>query len=172
MGLDITAYRGLTKVEDREEADFIVGFALIGWVEWPGRTAGLERGAVYASTDRFGFAAGSYGNYNAWREELAQMAGYPLGHYEQYGKQWPSYAVACWNGAQGPFAELINFADNEGMIGPVVAAKLLKDFEEHEARAMQWAQGLGDDEAWFIEKYRDWRKAFTYAADNGAVNFN
>ncbi|WP_024516984.1 hypothetical protein [Bradyrhizobium sp. Tv2a-2] len=180
MGLDITAYTRLTKIENPtldEDGFYDDGFqataSVIEWTEqnWPGRTAGIETGAVYDCADSFGFRAGSYSGYNAWREQLAKMAGYPLGHYDGQVGQRESHCVACWNGQTGPFAELINFADNEGTIGPVVSAKLAKDFAEHQEKAEQWAQSLLDGD-WFIAKYRDWRKAFEMASDNGAVDFH
>jgi hypothetical protein len=37
---------------------------------------------------------------------------------------------------EGPFVELIDFADNEGMIGPRAAAKLAKDFAD--TRRSRW----------------------------------
>lgn len=124
-----------------------------------------DRG-VYSYDNYYGFCAGSYGGYNGWRESLAKMAGYPSGKYEQYGKDWDSHCVACWEGQLGPFSELINFSDCEGAIGAKVAAKLAQDFAEHQ----QKVDAHPDDR--FRRLYGEWRKAFEMAKDNGAVHFH
>ena len=97
---------------------------LIKWTEenFPGRTAGIKPG-IYSFERSAEFRAGSYSGYNEWRDHLARMA---VGMSAK--KIWAS-------GWKGPFVELINFPDNEGVIGPVVAAKLAKDFAEFEHRA-------------------------------------
>ena len=169
MGLDITAYRGLVRIENPAmedgcpvhwEAHFHAHNSSIAFTEenWPGHSEGIESDAVYAFADKFGFRAGSYGGYNAWRNQLAEV---------MLGKS----ACDCWKQDKaGPFFELIHFADNEGVIGPKVAAKLAKDFADHEAKATAWAEANNDE--WFIQKYRDWRKAFEMAAQGGAVDFH
>jgi hypothetical protein len=169
MGLDILAYRGLTKAPEAEldkdgypveynkfhvfDASTITGTER----EWPGRTEGVEPG-VYSAADSFGFRAGSYGGYNSWRDWLARISG------------WGS-AKACWNSRKtgDPFYELINFSDCEGIIGPRVAAKLAKDFADHAIKAKALS---AEDDTYYFEKYGDWQKAFEMAADNGAVSFH
>lgn len=145
MGLDITAYPA--DYNNR----FLVSHSIIKWTEdnFPGRSEGLEGGAVYAFEESFGFRAGSYGGYNDWRDWLARMSG------------WESAKTT------GPFYELIHFADNEGVIGPKVAAKLAKDFAEHADKAKQMAQDDFD-----LQRYQNWQRAFEMAADNGAVDFH
>jgi hypothetical protein len=120
MGLDITAYKKLTIVpgaaingdgEPEDDTLWTPG-ASMEWSEghWPGRAAGIpDAKAVYSYTDSFCFHAGSYGGYNVFRSELESFA----------------------RGA-GPFAELIEFADNEGVIGPVVSQKLAADFAKYQ----------------------------------------
>lgn len=168
MGLDITAYQGLSPAPHAEvdadgnpvEFDKFACFSptIIEWTDtqFPGRTEGVKPG-VYTFAAEHGFRAGSYSGYNAWRDWLARIAG------------WSS-ATACWESGKsaGPFLELINFADNEGVIGPKVAAKLAKDFAEHETKAEQMADG----ETYYLEKYREWKKATEMASDNGAIDFH
>jgi hypothetical protein len=60
--------------------------------------------------------------------------------------------------------ELINFADNEGIIGTTACAKLAKDFAEHAAKAGR--------NGWCAKLYRDWQTAFEMAADGGCVDFH
>ena len=73
--------------------------------------------------------------------------------------------LSGWN---APFVELINFPDNEGVIGPVVAAKLAKDFAEFEHRAEEYSASIPDGTDW-LENYREWKCAFEMAAKDGAV---
>jgi hypothetical protein len=165
MGLDITAYRKLWPAPQAEvdsdgypkEYDKFAHFgsATIQWTEehWPGHSDGIKPG-VYGFAEAHGFRAGSYGGYNQWRNQLScVMRGKPA---EDLWKE----PIA------GPFAELIHFADNEGVIGPTVAAKLAKDFADNQARA----EAVTDE--YFLKKYNEWRKAFELAADDGAVDFH
>lgn len=167
MGLDITAYGKLTPAPDAELDD--QGYPMDGetiWRasgvsetnnQWPGRAEGLSDRATYKIGESFGFRAGSYGGYNNFRAALAQLAGMP-----QPKLIWDSPTPV-----HGPFVELINFSDCEGVIGPVVATKLASDFAEHEAAILAKAP-----DAYFRQRYRDWRKAFEMASDNGAVEFH
>ena len=162
MGLDITAYRQLTPApdgvivdesgypEDYKTYELIRASTLeYGEEHFPGRAEGVAAG-LYAFTDSFRFRAGSYGGYNAWRSQLAELGGVTEKNGLDKGK---------------PFAELVWFSDCGGIIGPVVAAKLLKDFQEH----LPQAEKIG---SYFLENYKNWLKAFEFAADGGAVDFH
>lgn len=163
MGLDITYFRRLTKQappapDFDPDAHWEKGWrSLFGNPDFPGHAPEIEDGAFYSAADEDvgGFRAGSYGGYNVWRDQLAQLAG------------WPS-AQAVWNGkvATGPFVELINFSDCEGVIGAGVSAKLAKDFAAYQPKA-----DAHPDE-YFRAKYAEWRRAFEAAADGGAVEFH
>jgi hypothetical protein len=159
MGLDITAYKNLKVVENPEldedgyplnyDTEWIPGGSM-DWSEkhFPGRGEGIDSKKVYSWEESFRFRAGSYSGYNWWRRKLEQFA----------------------NG--NDFQELINFADNEGVIGPVVSKKLLKDFADHEEQAQEYSKALGVDGEYWIEKYYQWKSAFEMAAENGAVDFH
>lgn len=175
MGLDVTAYRQLRKLDvvfdadgepidpvTRKEVEYDL-FAVVN-PNFPGRAAEIEHKAAYKAEESDSFRAGSYSAYSQWREDLAQLAGYPLGEYEKYGKKWPSYCVACWNGATGPFSELINFSDCEGVIGATVSAKLANDFADFQDRVGQNGH--------FARIYDNFRRAFEMASDGGAVAFH
>lgn len=163
MGLDITAYQGLKIVADAEldengnpvdwENHFKPG-ASMAWSEkhFPGRAQGVDQDAVYAFDKSFRFRAGSYSGYNEWRRMLVRMIG--LNEMSMFDER------------DGPFAELINFADNEGVIGPIVSAKLAKDFADWQEKADQ------HPDEWFGVQYANWRKSFEMASDNGAVDFH
>tara|TARA_Y100000310_G_scaffold303125_1_gene341166 strand:- start:331 stop:906 length:576 start_codon:yes stop_codon:yes gene_type:complete len=124
----------------------------------------------------FSFRAGSYSGYGEWRNDLAIAAGYEGGSEEVWMK--------ADGGEYGfPFEELINFPDNEGVIGPVVSQKLYDDFVNYEKdidhSIDQWylkmnpeKEYYGDDVKWFKAKYKDWKYAFDIARKNGMVIFH
>jgi hypothetical protein len=120
-------------------------------LDYPGRAEGLQEGP-HDYAEGWQFIAGSGASYGGWRNQLAILAGYPS-------------EEAVWeNPVPGPFVELINFSDNEGWIGPVVAAKLAKDFDDHAAQAAAISPE-------FHELYRSWQRALALAADGGAIWF-
>jgi hypothetical protein len=172
MGLDATWYTGLKKREDvvfdgdGEPTNVDNYFRPYVNSDFPGREEGVEHRAVYEYEDAGTAFSGGYGGYNSWREWLAKLAGYPLTEFKQYGQVEKAHAAACWKGAIGPFSELINFTDCEGVIGPVVAAKLAKDFAAFDSRAQAASEGNNYD------RYKRWREAFEKAAQNGAVDFH
>lgn len=158
MGLDIKAYRNLEVVnnpkldEDGEvvnwETEWKPG-ASMKWSEdnFPGRGEGIEVDLVYSWENSIKFCAGTYSSYNWWRDKLEEFA------------------------KGDEFQELIDFADNEGVIGPIVSEKLFRDFEDLEEEAEQFAQSLDETGEYWLKKYNQWKDAFEYAADNGAVRF-
>ena len=179
MGLDITAYSGLKKLDVSFDVD---GEPVMDWDhgrhtrfyvndDFPGRNGSIQHKMVYEHGDSFGFCAGSYGGYNNWREELAALADYPQVEHESVAGYAPSRRLrrdaAAWRGlcAGKPFVELVNFSDCEGVIGPEVAAKLAQDFAAFDEKAA----AVG---GWFYKSYQDWRKAFEMASRSGAVSFH
>jgi hypothetical protein len=75
-----------------------------------------------------------------------------------------------------PFFELINFADNEGAIGPDAAADLVKDFEDGRSHWADYVVAKLSDHAmksrYYLEKYEDWAHACRLAADHGLIDFH
>lgn len=164
MGLDIVAYNKLVKQDVVFNAH---GQAFLAKnsapleepyfdchinPDFPGREDTLEDKAVYFYGSQTHFRAGSYSYYNAWRAWLAQVAG--------YGSE-----AAAFKATQGPFWELINFSDCEGVIGPKHCVKLLADFERFHALIKPIP---GTD---WHRAYGNWLKAFRHAADGGAIEF-
>lgn len=170
MGLDITAYRQLKKVDQskvvRDEEGYLDYTApdqdnyitLYTNDHFPQHGADIDSQAVYESNDSYGFRAGSYGGYSSWRNRLAELAGYdPIEDRHDKG---------AWATDGGPFWELINFSDCEGVIGAAVSKKLLVDFLAFDAAA----KTHGGE--YFYEVYREFTKGLTFAADDGALQFH
>lgn len=188
MGLDITAYETAIELPPHEYSEgtaenhwedscYDLGhervFVYVGFEQsarglvlydnvkhYDGGT-GIRYGPCY-QVDRgksFGFRAGSYGGYNAFRDALSQAAlGVPAKEVFLNPDEY----------LDKPFFELINFADNEGTIGPEAAADLYKDF-------VDWGEKIVNtylDDSWFREKYEDWTKAFKLAGGSGIVDFH
>ena len=163
MGLDITALgkaaRQEIDTEDDEAIDDAYDRGLVDvWVNesFAEQADGLASG-FYASDEMMGFSAGSYSGYNRWREWLSETM---LGQPPEKIWECPSLAAGL------PFTELINFADNEGIIGPTTSAKLARDFEANNLAAHKTGK------TYFIEIYNNFRKAFEMASDDGLVQFH
>lgn len=164
MGLHIRAYSRCRFVAPKTENDWDEHEDVHIYVHaldvFRDRLDGLAPGWYASEGEYRHFHAGSYGGYNRWRDQLSRAAlGVPAsevwGHFSRF--------------AGRPFAELINFADNEGTIGPRTSAKLLADFDADPALPTRVADDPFD---YFAEKYAEWRNAFALAADNGLVVFS
>lgn len=110
---------------------------------------------------RFAFRAGSYRGFGAFRERLARtfLDAHPSAVWNNPGKY-----------ADLPFFELINFADNEGCIGPEAALDLYGDFVAHRDA---WISECSDDPDDFDRsRYLEWTTACERAADNGFIDFH
>ena len=184
MGLDITYRSKIRKAAESEgllpvdpeypneppETDYDNGYFRIYPNDFvAGQSDGLE-GVYRDEGESAHFRAGSYSGYNQWRERLAELAGYePSPHPGILHAGEPSSAATVWADPKpGPFVELINFSDCEGVIGPVTSAKLAQDF----AAFQEQADAVEDWEGWFREQYAKWRTAFETAAQGGCVEFH
>lgn len=172
MGLDISYYTKLQLAANqgfnRDGEPIGEGFTLAkNDGDFRNREEGVDLDAVYVGESAGVFPCGSYGSYNYWRNDLAKLAGYAAFPGEDSPKR--AHCMTAWEVVtSGPFWELINFSDCEGTIGPVVSAKLAKDF----AKFDDAAKAFKDGGPYFCELYSDFRKAFETAADNGAVEFH
>jgi len=170
MGLDITAYKNLEPVKNPEldggndvvnwETEWLPGTSM-KWSEkeFPGRGEGVDSDTVYRWKDSFDFRAGSYSGYNRWRRNL-----------EEFSDSLNASFILETPYKKHTFTELINFADNEGVIGPVVARRLYEDFKNNKDAAYRFSRKLDNGDIW-IELYEAWEKAFYYAMQDGAVQF-
>jgi hypothetical protein len=66
---------------------------------------------------------------------------------------------------KGPFCELINFSDCEGIFGPKTSLKLYEDFKDNE---LKFALKADTDD---IRTYTQFMHAFQIASKGGAVQF-
>lgn len=154
MGLDITYHAHMQPADAGASGDDYDHFHAYVNPAFPEVADGIVDEQLYRGIESGGFRAGSYGGYNVWRDQLAVLAGYES-------------AKAVWaNPEPGPFVELINFSDCEGIIGPRTSAKLAADFAAFQKKA----DAHEDD--WFRSRYAEWRKAFETAADSGCVEFH
>lgn len=172
MGLDISAFSKLVEAPgaERDTDGCLVDYdnfrSFDENPDFPGRLAGIKSDVPYRiDGESTGFRAGSYGGYNVWRNDLAKLAGYPLTKYRSHRGEVEGYDAGAWAAGVGPFFEQIQFTDCDGTIGPVVSAKLAKDYADFATQA----EAIG---GYFWEKYQEWKEAFDMAADNGAVSFH
>lgn len=162
MGLDVRAYCGLVPfVGEADELDPFVVYVGEN-VDFPGRETGVKTGVRYRADGRLHFRL-SYGRYNVWRNELAMVSGWPPSGNDDPAS---TFAASAWASDGGPFWELINFTDCDGVIGPVVAAKLSREFDEWRERALEEGSGR------LLEFYDLFADAMRKAADGGVVIFS
>jgi hypothetical protein len=191
MGLDISAVSEIRPVDvpegmeiwsdeyyDWESENGYQLWNIYSSPEFPKQGEGLpESDMVDAEGESFSFRAGSYSGYNEWRNDLALAAGYEGGAENV----WNRVDSAGYTG--GPFEELINFSDANGIIGPIASEKLYNDFIKYEKDIMEtidwWYLKMvaekeydGESVKWFKIKYDDWKEAFNIARNNGMVIFH
>lgn len=137
---------------------------------WPDRGSPFEPGHVYRAHELARFSAGSYSGYGEWRDWLAKLAGYAALPAAE-GDRLPGHdhARGCWKLAtSGPFYELINFTDCDGILGTEACQKLAQDFAAWNDRAQTADAGDGYD----FGLYCRFRTAVAVAAlRRGAVEF-
>lgn len=179
MGLDISSFRAVVRLdnptlnEDEEPIDPETGDWMKNAVrvyentDFPGRASPLLDGH-YTFAEAGGGPSMAYGYYNRWREELARMAGYEAKSVTLFGVAEVKHAAGAWAATGGPFWELINFSDCEGVIGPNASAKLAKDFADFSERALAFQSKVHR----FYEIYLEFREVFEFAKDGGFVDFH
>lgn len=152
MGLDITAYKNLKKIENPERDEYgdlenwellEINQGLLDSTEehFSGRTQGLAAG-VYESEDSKNFRVGAYTGYNQFRDQLEKIA------------------------TNTQLYELIMFSDCEGYIGSVVSKKLAQDFQDLEVIAKEKLEERD------LNIFLEFKNAFELASHNGCVSFH
>lgn len=187
MGLDITAYSHLElagKMCDAED-DFcsenhVNAFSYASFPKSYAGLAGADEeftmgrssfigGYCYKPTDKTemrDFCAGSYGGYSVYRNELSDLAFGMKNDLTSFGDN--SYWNRLTALGEGPFWEQINFADNEGSIGPVAAEKLYHDYVNNRDKFLAHV----DNDERFVYLYDEWTQAYDLARHDGLVRFH
>lgn len=149
MGLAIYAYSGLSRVPfipDTWEDDGTDNMVRIYANEdFPGREAPMVDRGVYTYERVERALSRSYSGYSAWREKLAELAGYPAVEVTRYLTPERRHDEGCRVAGSGPFYELIWFSDCYGTLGTDACQKLLADFDANPmaaATAPQLVAGL------------------------------
>ena len=192
MGLDCTAFceckyigegsydhdEDVWRLRDGSELDRTVNYVEVYerlLTEFPASSRGIKAG-IYSYEDDINWCAGSYTDYNYWRDDLAKMAGYVI-VVDETENPAPSefpYAVAALLLEAGPFLELIKFSDCEGVIGTEACTKLAKDFRDYDEKARSFRDDLEKKDSrgnhWYL-LYQKWREACEYASTGGFVAF-
>ena len=162
MGLDITAYSQLKDTGRPFDWDTDEGNAYISGnhPSFATRCVEFTPRNAFEYEDTLHARIGAYSFYGAWREKLAELAGYsPV-----TGSSRP-YSLGAWTSTEGPFWELIDFTDCDGVLGTAVCQKLAEDFDAYEVSA----RCLGDKD--FLYTYLQFKAAVEFASDGGAVVF-
>jgi hypothetical protein len=164
MGLDISAFKGLVdtgrKYDPEDDYNWQIERGLYINPDFPHRADEFNGVNLYSFEGEIHFHAGSYSGYSHWRAELANLAGYNANYHD------PNWAVP----ESGPFVELVNFSDCEGTLGTAVCKKLAKDFADFQDTVDAMPNAM--DNEYFKQLYTEWREAFEYASDGGAVCFH
>lgn len=162
MGLDIRVYSQLKDTGRPFDWDTDEGKAFISnnHPDFAQRCVEFTPGNAFEYKSSYRAHIGLYITYVNWREQLAILAGYSPATRGSH-----PYSLGAWAATEGPFWELIDFTDCDGVLGTAVCQKLAKDFAAYE----ESARLLEDEE--FLYTYRQFKAAVEFASDGGAVVF-
>jgi len=181
MGLDISAYGNLKEIPRKEDLDEHWDSDIVIWEENPFlyQLGSLKRGSVYEVTSVISsFRAGSYTGYNEWRKTLLTLiteqniddywyenmffTNYDYFEYQTFIRENKLKRIlkedvdkTYKNLENMPFAEIINFSDGEGFIGPEVCEKLYLDFVKYDKVAKEKMS------AWYYGVYQNFMNALS-----------
>lgn len=159
MGLDIVVWTNVRISNAASSSD--KGFQAFTLKGWEDRLKPLVNKAFYTGEIAMNFRAGSYSGYGRVRAWLCSLANeMPIERFWKLGE------AKC---IELPLGELLNFADNEGVIGTEACKRLAKQFDDIAPRL----ETVDDEDiTWLRPRFEEWQKAFHLAADNnGAVMF-
>lgn len=183
MGLDISAYKNVKKVDvselDEYEREDLCKIFCNGFKD---QYSSLEVGAFYDGENEH-FCRIGYGGYSLFRERLAEIGGWGKhivpnpdcsdSDYDNqsYYHRFPHIAdIYHQEGdtVDGPFVEIIIFSDCEGFIDAIHCKKLYEDFCKFE----EVAKVRLKDELNFMNFYKSMKEAFKFGSENGFVNYH
>ena len=175
MGLDVCVYSNIRYVDQYddnihadifEQGGYLVTFLNVN--NYPKQSEGLINNGIYSYVDFGHWRAGSYSSYSVFRDTLAKVAGYSP---RQDTEQKPyKHCLDLWEGVvtEGPFAELINFSDCEGIINTECCIKLYNDFDKYLEIALAYQ---GEYAEYFKEVYMLFLNGLKIAANEGCLRF-
>lgn len=161
MGLDISAYSKIERVEDEDEARIFIRRDI------PERDQAhdIEEGMFIESgvCESHHFRAGSYSGYGVFRNLLCEiMHGIPS------TQLWMNPSV--FEGKE--FYNLINFSDCEGHFGPTMSKKLHEDFVEYRDKFVKGVSNKEPYEGYYTGVYDDFMLGFEIASKGGVLIFH
>lgn len=162
MGLDISAYSKIERVEDEDEA---IVFVKRGTPQMD-QAQDIEEGMFInsKSCESHFFRAGSYSGYNDFRNLLCEIM-----HGITAKELWTKPEV--FEGKE--FYNLINFSDCEGHFGPTVAKKLHEDFVKYRYKFINGLNEKGHYEGYhYTRVYDDFMLGFEIASKGGVLIFH
>lgn len=174
MGLDISAYSKMARVQDEvaatmnEDQIFEMDCVIItDGHKKDSRIDDMQSGFYTPDegSECHDFRAGSYSGYNDYRNKLAECF---LNASDRVVWANPD----LFEGK--PFYEQVDFSDCEGYMGPLVSAKLHQDYVNGREQWVKWLNESGQSEdnvEWYLTRYDHWTKAFGLAADGGILRF-
>lgn len=161
MGLDISAYSKIERVEDEDEARI---FIKRGIPEMD-QAQDIEEGMFIESKvcESHHFRGGSYSGYNVFRNLLCETM-----HGVTAKELWTKPEV--FEGKE--FYNLINFSDCEGHFGPTVAKKLHEDFAKFRDKFVKGVSDKEPYEGYYTRVYDDFMLGFEIASKGGVLIFH
>ncbi len=164
MGLSIRAYSNITRVgntPDDDDYDYNEFFIVHGnSVHFEERST-YELG-LYSFGGTEHVWEGSYSYYNALRERLAEIAGYPSRTCAEYRE--PSHQIGACFCKGGVFWELLCFTDCEGILDAKTCTKLYNDFN-----TFNFPAAIDDS---FTGWYNKMKQALLMASTGGCLVFD
>lgn len=165
MSLDITVRMYISKysnenpINDKDYEKYYDDGAFQMFVltpDWNDRISDAEPDTWYKSVDARDGVRYTYITHNRFRQAIADVV----------------YTGTVWyHIKEGPFAEFLDFADNEGCITWTTCGKLYDDFVEwHEYFKKYWSGSeVGE---YYINLYEQWMKDFADAHDTkGCIEY-
>lgn len=168
MGLDIVSHSKIKKVTDPErieEHDY--DFQVEKGKDPFGYNIDMEDGYYTGDGKESHFRAGSYSCYNRFRNLLCNAI-----HSVNDRCFWEKFDDKY---SESSFAEIINFSDCEGFLGPKVSKKLHEDFVNNREKFISYINdtSMGDDfyKSHYIEVYDNFTVGFKNASIEGVLMF-
>lgn len=166
MGLDITAYSRLGELVQTDFSPEPVDFDSCEFI-CPNRSFLAQADGIVEGwyrideSDSHSFRAGSYGSYSQFRGEVIRSL-----HGISDSEYWNDKS---FDGT--PLRDWLHFSDCEGVIGPKTSRKLFDECMSVNDKVVAQLRANGDDAWYLVEKWNEWVKAFSLAADGGCVVF-